>query len=144
MGLYSVKTTANREESCADAMAGKFEGINSILCPEEMTGYMIVEANDIETAERAVQDVPHANKVLEGEVSMSEIDNFFEESNAVEDIEENYIVEILDDSFKGDTARVVQVNSSKEKVKVELLEAEVPIPIELRGDQVRIIDKDPE
>lgn len=144
MPLYSVKTMANREESCVDRIVKRSgEEIYSAIAPDEMVGYILVEAESIEAVERIAEDVSNAGKVLKGEVSMEEIDNFFSETNEVKNIEEGQIVEVLADSFRGETAKVKSVDESKERLEVELLEAEVPIPINLRGDNVRVIDKDP-
>jgi len=44
--------------------------------------------------------------------------------------------------FKGDMARVKRVNEAHEEITVEILEAVVPIPVTVRGDMVRVLDKE--
>ena len=51
--------------------------------------------------------------------------------------------EIISGPFKGEKARVRRIDESKEEVTVELIEAMIPIPITVRGDHVRVLEKDP-
>jgi len=43
--------------------------------------------------------------------------------------------------FKGEKAVVKRVDSAKEEITVELYESIVPIPITVRGDNVRVVEK---
>ena len=61
---------------------------------------------------------------------------------AVSGIEEGNIVEVIAGPFKGEKARVQRIDQAKEEVTVELFEAMVPIPITVRGDHVRVLEKD--
>ena len=61
---------------------------------------------------------------------------------AVSGIEEGNIVEVISGPFKGEKARVQRIDQSKEEVTVELFEAMVPIPITVRGDHVRVLEKE--
>ncbi|MFA5314292.1 MAG: transcription elongation factor Spt5, partial [Methanomassiliicoccales archaeon] len=44
--------------------------------------------------------------------------------------------------FKGEKARVQKIDESKEEITVELFEALVPIPVTVRGDHVRVLEKE--
>ena len=56
--------------------------------------------------------------------------------------EEGNIVEVISGPFKGEKARVQRIDQAKEEVTVELFEAMVPIPITVRGDHVRVLEKE--
>ena len=43
--------------------------------------------------------------------------------------------------FRGEKAKITHIDYSKEEITVELLESMVPIPITVRGEQVRIIKR---
>ena len=62
---------------------------------------------------------------------------------AITGIAEGNIVEVIAGPFKGEKARVQRIDEGKEEVTVELFEAMVPIPITVRGDHVRVIEKEP-
>ena len=58
-------------------------------------------------------------------------------------IAEGDIVELIAGPFKGEKARVQRIDESKEEITVELFEAMVPIPVTVRGDNVRVLQKKP-
>ncbi|MDL5503376.1 MAG: transcription elongation factor Spt5, partial [Candidatus Methanoperedens sp.] len=45
---------------------------------------------------------------------------------------------------KGEKARVKRIDSTHEEITVELFEAMVPIPVTVRGDNVRILKREDE
>ena len=44
--------------------------------------------------------------------------------------------------FKGERAKVARIDESREEVVLELIEAAVPIPVTVKADQIRIIQKE--
>ncbi|MFB6138155.1 MAG: KOW motif-containing protein, partial [Halobacteriaceae archaeon] len=44
--------------------------------------------------------------------------------------------------FKGEKAQVQRIDEGKDQVTVELYEATVPIPVTVRGDQIRVLDSE--
>ena len=58
----------------------------------------------------------------------------------VEGIAEGDIIELIAGPFKGERAQVQRIDESKDQVTVELYEATVPIPVTVRGDQIRVLD----
>ncbi len=57
-------------------------------------------------------------------------------------IVEGDLVELISGPFKGEKARVQQIDQTKEEITVELIEAMVPIPVTVKGDSVRVIEKE--
>ena len=57
-------------------------------------------------------------------------------------IVEGDLVELVNGPFKGEKARVQQIDQAKEEITVELIEAMVPIPVTVKGDSVRVIEKE--
>ena len=55
---------------------------------------------------------------------------------------EGDLVELISGPFKGEKARVQQIDQTKEEITVELIEAMVPIPVTVKGDSVRVIEKE--
>jgi len=86
----------------------------------------------------------YAREVLEKDVKLEEIEHFLFPPSAVANIEEGMIVELISGPFKGEKAKVTRIDDAKEEITVELLDAMVPIPITVRGEQVRIIKKEKE
>lgn len=143
--IYVVKTMANHERTVANMLAQvakrEYLDIRAILAPDELRGYVFVEADGPDTIEHAIQYVQQARALVKGTSSLSEITPFLTPKTTVVGITEGAIVELISGPFKGEKARVKRVDESHEEITVELFEAMVPIPVTVRGDHVRMIDK---
>jgi len=144
--IFVVKTTANQERSVAGMLAqtARKENLDlrAILAPDELKGYVLVEAPDSGVVELAIQTVPHARAVVKGQSSLAEIMHFLTPKPTVTGITEGAIIEVTSGPFKGEKARVKRVDEGHEEITVELFDAVVPIPITIRGDTVRILRKE--
>lgn len=143
MGLYAVQTTKSHETTVADMITNRgIDDIHAALAPEQMVSYVIVESENPDIVERAIEEVPHARKVLKEKTSMAEVEGFLEPTSDVEGVNEGDIVELTSGPFQGEKAQIQKIDESNERVTVEMLEATVPIPVEVRGDQLRVLDSD--
>ncbi len=144
--VFAVKTTANQERSVANmiAMVTRKENldIRSVLVPEELKGYVLVESPMSEIVEDAIKNIPHAKTVVRGASSITEVQHFLAPKPTVTGISEGDIVELTAGPFKGEKARVKRIDEAKEEITVELTEAMVPIPVTVRGDIVRVLSKE--
>ncbi len=146
--IYALKTTANREDQVVDfvtsnAMKKKLE-VYSILRPHGMRGYVFLEAMDEVSARESFEGVPYARGLLKKEVTMAEIEPMLEQAKQSVNIQKNDIVEIISGPFKREQAKVARIDTQKDEVIVELLEAAVPIPITLKLDAVKVIRREGE
>lgn len=143
MPYYSVKTTASHENTVVEMILNKAgEDVVAGLAPEDMRGYVLIEAKDPSPIELAIEEVPHAQKLLRGEASETEVLEFLQPKSDVENVTEGDLVQITDGPYKGEKATVQKVDRANSRVKVELQEATVPIPIEMAGNNVRRLDSE--
>ena len=143
MSMYAVKTTASQEQTVADMIANREEEkIHAVLAPSSLTSYVMVEADDDGPIERVLEEIPHARGMVPGESAISEVEHFLSPKPDVEGIAESDIVELIAGPFKGEKAQVQRIDEGKDQVTVELYEATVPIPVTVRGDQIRVLDSD--
>ena len=91
--------------------------------------------------EQLVELIAHARVVTKGETTLAEVGHFLIPKPVVAGIDEGTIVELIAGPFKGEKAVVKRVDSAKEEITVELYESVVPIPITVRGDNVRVVEK---
>ncbi|HID26664.1 MAG TPA: transcription elongation factor Spt5 [Methanosarcinales archaeon] len=144
--IYVIKTTVNKERAVADLLTQVIEkekyDIRSILVPDELRGYVLVESPSYEIVEESIQTVPHARSVIRGQTSLKEVEHFLTPKPTITGISEGSIVELVSGPFKGEKARVKRVDETHEEITVELFESVVPIPITVRGDHVRILKKE--
>jgi transcriptional antiterminator NusG len=143
--FFAIKTTANQERVVANLLemaVKKYKlSISSILAPKELRGYIIVEAEAMEDMLKAIRGLPHIKGVVKGETTFSEVEHFLAPKKAAEQIREGFTVEISSGPFKGELAVVKRVDETKNEITVELIEAVVPIPVTVKADHVRVVDK---
>lgn len=144
--IVAVKTQINQEKNVADYIAALSKdnefGVFSILSPKPVRGYVFMEVMNPERVEEAIDNMRKAKGVVEGETSLEEIEHFLAPKLAVEGIAEGDIVELSAGPFKGEKARVTKIDEDNDEITVELFEATVPIPVTVRGDHVRVLEKE--
>lgn len=145
--IYAIKTTAKQERTVADNIEKvtrdqKDIHVTAVMVPEELRGYVLVESPDtIALMEQLVELIPHARAVVQGATDLSEVEHFLVPKPVVSGITEGTIVEIISGPFKSEKAVVKRIDSAKEEITVELYESMVPIPITVRGDSVRVVER---
>ena len=143
--VYAVKTQVGQERNVADLVAAKAKRgslpIYSVLAPQELRGYVFVEADDKEELERVVKLVSYARTMLAEPVPFAEIEHFLTPVSAVAKISEGDIVELVSGPFRGEKAKVTRIDDAKEEITVELFEAMVPIPVTVKGENVRVLKR---
>ena len=147
--IYALKTSAGQERNVARLLARKARtiegiGISAILVPESLKGYILVESStkiDLRNPDLKVQ---HLRGVVEGSVGITfdEAKRFLKPEPIISSIQKGSIVELISGPFKGERAKVVRIDESREEVVLELIEAAVPIPVTVKADQIRIIQKE--
>jgi transcriptional antiterminator NusG len=146
--IFAIKTTSKQERTVADNILKAIETkatdvkVTAIIVPNELQGYVLIETPEkLNRIEQLVEKVAHARSVIKGETSLAEVGHFLIPKPVVAGIDEGTIVELIAGPFKGEKAVVKRVDSAKEEITVELYESVVPIPITVRGDNVRVVEK---
>ena len=144
--VLAVKTAIGHERAVADALFSKAKmkdsGVFAILSPAPIRGYVFVESMNIDRLRDIIRGIPRAHGVVEGETSFKDVEHFLTPKPVVAGIAEGAIVELIAGPFKGERAMVKQIDDAKEEITVELIEAMVAIPVTVRGDHVRVIQKE--
>ena len=143
--IFSVKTQVGKEQNAADlvnvrADKSKLE-IPSILVTPELRGYIFIEGYVKERINDMIKTVSYARNMLDGDIPIDQIEHFLVPTSAVAKIEEGDIVEMIAGPFRGETAKVTHIDDTREEITVELFESVVPIPITVRGEQVRVVKR---
>ncbi len=153
--IYAIKTSIGHEKTVADGIAFKAKRekveVFSILSPAPMRGYVYLEGVNPDRLADLVKGVKRARGMVRARgtteasasaIPIDEITHFLEPKPLVAGIVEGNIVEITQGPFKGEKARVIQIDEAKEEITVELIEAMISIPITVRGDAVRVLEKE--
>ncbi len=146
--IFAIKTTSKQERTVADKIRKAIDTgatdvkVTAIIVPDELKGYVLVETPEsLARIEQLVEMVAHARTVVRGETTFDEVAHFLVPKPVVSGISEGTIVELIAGPFKGEKAVVKRIDAGKEEITVELYESVLPIPITVRGDNVRVVDR---
>jgi len=144
--IFSIKPQIGKEQNVAELLKGRVKktgdkNILSILVTPELRGYVFVEAYKADEVRKMIKAISYVRGMLEGSIPLEEMEKFLTPASSVEKITEGDIVEMIAGPFKGEMAKVTHIDASKEEITVELFDSVVPIPITVKGDQVRVVRK---
>jgi len=146
--IFIIKVTTNKEERAVDMIAEKVEKKNinvySVSRPHGLRGYILLEAEDRDSAEEAVFNLPYIKGIIGKTIGYEEVKGMIEPSVASFSIEEGDIIEIIGATLKGEKAKVTRIDKQKEEVVVSLLGAVVPLPVTVKIDNVKVIRRESE
>jgi len=144
--IIAVKTSIGQEIKVARdiGMRAKVRGIKeiyAILAPYNLKGYVLVETSRPDKILSLIRGIKGAKGVVRGEMGMDDIRHYLTPAPAVIRISKGDIVELVEGPFKGEHARVIDIDEAKNEITVELFEAMVPIPITVKAEAVRVIER---
>jgi transcriptional antiterminator NusG len=146
--IFIIKVTTNKEERVLDMIADRVQKKNlnvfSVLRPHGLRGYILLEAEDRESAEESAFDLPYVKGIIGKTINYEEIKNMVEPSATTISIKEGDIVEMISEPFKKEKAKVIRIDKQKEEVVVSLLGAVVPLPVTVKLDNVKVIRREDE
>ena len=144
--IFIVKVTTNKEERVLDMIAERVQKKNlnvfSVLRPHGLRGYILLEAEDRESAEESAFDLPYVKGIIGKTIAYEEIKNMVEPSISTVSIKEGDIVEIIAEPFKKEKAKVLRIDKQKEEVVISLLGAVVPLSVTVKLDNVKVIRRE--
>lgn len=144
--IMVLKTQIDQERSVAESLMSKAavgeKDVYAIFSPAGLRGYVFVEGMNTDRLREKTRDIRKARSFVDGETDIEEISHYLVPVSTVVGMVEGDLVELINGPFKGEIARVQQIDQSKEEITVELIEAMVPIPVTVKGDSVRVIEKE--
>lgn len=144
--IFIIKVTTNKEERAVDLISERAEkknlNIYSVSRPHGLRGYVLLEAEERDSAEEAVFNLPYVKGIIGKTIGYEEIKSMVEPSATTVTIKEGDMVEILSEPFKKEKAKVLRINKQKDEVVVSLLGAVVPLPVTIKLDNLKVIRRD--
>ncbi|MEK6906048.1 MAG: transcription elongation factor Spt5 [Nanoarchaeota archaeon] len=144
--IFIIKVTTNKEEKAVDMIADRAEKKNlnvfSVSRPHGLRGYVLLEAEDRESAEESVFNLPYVKGIIGKTISYEEIKNMIYPSVTAVSIKDGDIVEMISEPFKKEKAKVLRIDKQKGEVVVSLLGAVVPLPVTVKIDNVKVIRRE--
>lgn len=146
MQIYAVRTTSGQERTVANLLmsriAAKKLPIASVLAPEIIKGYILVEAPGPHYVDEAISGMKHARARTKGVIGVSAIERFLISKPVIEDLSLGDLVEVVGGPFRGLRAKITDVDEAKEELIIELLEEGfATLPITVHADYVKLVQK---
>jgi transcriptional antiterminator NusG len=141
--IWTIRTTVGRENAVLETLASKIKNtgakIATLLHPAELKGYIFIEGEPA-AIESVVGGIPHVRGLIRKEITIAELKKFLEMKAAEIKVNRGDIIEIVGGPFKNERGRVTRVDTAKNEITIELLEAAIPIPITVALDMVKLIE----
>ena len=113
----------------------------AIMAPHDVKGYAFVETMHPDRIAFIARGIRGFKGIVEGDIKIDEIVHYLTPKPAVAGLELGAFVELIDGPFKGEKAKIISIDSSKEEVTVQLIESMVPIPVTVRAEAIRMLDR---
>lgn len=143
--IFAIRTTAGQEDNVATLIVRRAKSknipIKGVVSPQDVRGYVFIEASGPNVVELAIEDVKHIKGRVPGKVDIEDITRFIVPKPAAELVDVNDKVEIVGGPFKGMQAKVTRVDKTKSEVTLELLEAPYTLPITVHAEQVKLVSR---
>ncbi|MBI5803415.1 transcription elongation factor Spt5 [Candidatus Pacearchaeota archaeon] len=144
--IFIIKVTTNKEERALDLISERVQkkelNVFSVSRTHGLRGYLVLEAEDVDSAKEAVFNLPYIKGIIGKPVEYEEIKNMFQPVVEATSIKEGDIVEVIGQNFKGEKAKVLRVDKQKEEVVVSLLAAVVQFPVTMKIDNIKVIRRE--
>ncbi|MGB1586690.1 MAG: transcription elongation factor Spt5 [Thermoplasmatota archaeon] len=169
--ILVLKTQVGQERRVIEMLGNKARRfgipIISLLSPQELRGYIFIETTDVLGVQKGIRGVSYARSLVSQDVEIrdeegnfvkdrrgkiitermpvdtpfNDIAHFLTPVSAVAKIGVADIVELVSGPFRGEKAKVTKVDDAREELTVELIDSMVPIPITVKGEHVRVLEK---
>ena len=142
---FAVKTTSKQERTVADNIRKAVEQsdikVYSVMAPKELQGYVLIETpEEFARMEQLSSASPTPAPWSTARPRLPRSSTSWSRSRSSRGSTRGRSSSLIAGPFKGEKAVVKRVDTGKEEITVELYESVVPIPITVRGDNVRVID----
>jgi len=164
MAIYAVRATAGQERVVAEILyreannqktelSEQGKNVAGVMYTTNLKGYVLVEADSPGTVEDLARGVPKTKGLLlrkkgdlssAGVISISELEEIIEPTPIASEVNKGDLIELISGPFKSEKARVARIDKDKNEITVELIEAAVPIPVVVRGEDIKIIVREGE
>lgn len=170
--IFALKVTQGQERIVAEmfyneakkaAENGNSKGIYSVVYVTTQRGYIFIETekDNYRAIEEMAKTIPKTGQLVGRRntslgvgkakkaertppkpVLIEELENIMFPKKIVAFLNTGDFVEVINGPFKREKAKVIKVNKEKNDVTIELIESAVPIPITLKGSDLRVLNKD--
>ncbi len=140
--LFAIRTTGGQEKVVLNLLQNRVRtqniNIQSVLLVDNLKGYVVLEAVDVNQAFMAIQGIRHIRGQLRGELEFKDIEGYLIKKSTVSELAVDKVVEIIGGPFKGMKATITRIDHDKEEATVILLDAPYQLPVTVDANYLKI------
>ena len=140
--LFAIRTTGGQEKVVLNLLQNRVRTqdikIQSVLLVDNLKGYVVLEAVDVNQAFMAIQGIRHIRGQLRGELEFKDIEGYLIKKSTVTELAVDKVVEIIGGPFKGMKATVTRIDHDKEEATVILLDAPYQLPVTVDANYLKL------
>ncbi len=141
-----VRVTVSQEKNVAAILSRKIESrenssISSILVPDGLDGYVILECSDLSEIDEVIRGMQHIRGRVSTVLALKDIESFLEKKSIIDSLEVGDIVEITSGPLVGEKAQVKSIYKAKDEITVELFETLTPVSLTVPAEMVKLAKK---
>jgi len=140
--LFAIRTTGGQEKVVLNLLQNRVRtqniNIQSVLLVDNLKGYVVLEAVDVNQAFMAIQGIRHIRGQLRGELEFKDIEGYLVKKSTVSELAVDKVVEIIGGPFKGMKATITRIDHDKEEATVILLDAPYQLPVTVDANYLKI------
>ena len=140
--LFAIRTTGGQEKVVLNLLQNRVRTqdikIQSVLLVDNLKGYVVLEAVDVNQAFNAIQGVRHIRGQLRGELEFKDIEGYLVKKSTVSELAVDKVVDIIGGPFKGMKATITRIDHDKEEATVILLDAPYQLPVTVDANYLKI------
>jgi transcriptional antiterminator NusG len=143
--LFAVKVASGQEANVAKLIATRVQlrglKVYSILVLPRIRGYIVLEADGIESVNEAVAGVKNVKSVMPGMFKVSDLEPMLSRKKEEIKLEPGELVEVTSGPFKGMRARVIRFEESKKEATVNLMDVPYQLQVTVNANYLRKIEE---
>lgn len=141
--FYAIRVATRQEKIVALMIKEKAKKnmlpIYSVVFNDVIKGYIFVESEDDKAVLEVIKGIKHVKGIVQKPLQDEEVLRMLKvEEKVEEEIKIGDIIEIISGPFKGEKAKVIGIDKSKNEYTVLPLEALVQIPLRIKGKSLKL------
>lgn len=145
--FYIIRTVPGKEEKYLDTISTYLKkvenhGIYSIFKPELIKGYLFAECEGLHKLKDSLRGLPNNRGIIATPIEEEEIEKYFLKNEALFEVNEKDLVEVIAGPFKGYKARVIRIINGKDEIVIEPIDMQPSIPISLNLEDIRVLKEE--
>ncbi|MDP7982777.1 MAG: transcription elongation factor Spt5 [Conexivisphaera sp.] len=143
--LFAVKVVSGQENNVAKLIATRVQlrGLNvySVLVLPRARGYVVLEADGIESVNDAISGIKNVKSVVPGMLRMDDVKSMLTMRKEEVKLDAGDLVEVISGPFKGMKARVVRFEEGKKEATVNLVDVPYQLQVTVDANYLRKVQQ---